>query len=61
LIQFFNASFSINTLITVYFEISLIMATKWGVLSAGKISRVFVEAVQTLPEGDHQVSYIQNS
>jgi hypothetical protein len=36
------------------------MATKWGVLSAGKISHAFVEAVRTFPEGDHQVSYIQN-
>jgi dihydrodiol dehydrogenase / D-xylose 1-dehydrogenase (NADP) len=36
------------------------MATKWGILSAGNISHSFVEAVRTLPEGDHQVSYIQN-
>jgi hypothetical protein len=61
LIQIFNTSFSVNNLITVYFEISIIMATKWGVLSVGKISHVFVEAVRTFPEGDHQVSYIQNS
>jgi hypothetical protein len=36
------------------------MATKWGVLSAGKISHDFVGTVRSLPEGDHQVSHIQN-
>jgi hypothetical protein len=35
------------------------MATKWGVLSAGKISHDFVGAVRSLPESDHQVSDIQ--
>jgi hypothetical protein len=33
------------------------MATKWGVLSAGKISHDFVSAVRTLPTDEHQVSY----
>jgi hypothetical protein len=36
------------------------MATKWGILSAGKISHAFVEAVRTFPEGNHEVSHIQN-
>jgi hypothetical protein len=36
------------------------MATKWGVLSAGKISHDFVGTVRSLPEGDHQVSDILN-
>uniref|UniRef100_A0A2L2Y1H3 Trans-1,2-dihydrobenzene-1,2-diol dehydrogenase n=1 Tax=Parasteatoda tepidariorum TaxID=114398 RepID=A0A2L2Y1H3_PARTP len=30
------------------------MATKWGVVSAGKISHDFVTAVQSMPKGDHE-------
>ncbi len=33
------------------------MATKWGVLSAGKITHDFVSAVRTLPTDEHQVSH----
>ncbi|XP_063798537.1 trans-1,2-dihydrobenzene-1,2-diol dehydrogenase-like [Pseudophryne corroboree] len=35
--------------------LSLIMATKWGICSAGKISNDFVAALETLPAQDHQV------
>jgi hypothetical protein len=33
------------------------MATKWGVLSAGKICHDFVSTVRTLPTDEHQVSH----
>ncbi len=32
------------------------MATKWGVISAGKICHDFVAAVRSFPPGDHEVS-----
>ena len=32
------------------------MATKWGVLSAGRIANDFVSVVQALPNNEHQVS-----
>lgn len=31
------------------------MATKWGVVTAGKICHDFVTAVRSLPGNDHQV------
>ena len=32
------------------------MATKWGVLSTGKIAHDFVSVVNLLPKTDHQVT-----
>lgn len=34
------------------------MATKWGVLSAGKISHDFVTAVRSIPGNDHEVFHL---
>lgn len=31
------------------------MALRWGIISSGKISHDFVNAVNTLPKEDHQI------
>ena len=38
-----------------HFSSGMAAATRWGIISAGLISSDFVQALQGLPQGEHQV------